>query len=61
MKLGWHWMSCERFTVLVGVDEHEIIRDGPPIVGRFMGQRLINLARWMRKLGGYQTCYLGPL
>jgi hypothetical protein len=58
-ELHWHWLSCARMTVEVGVDDQEVIRVGPPIVKRFIGQRLINLVRWMKSLGDFKTCYYG--
>jgi len=51
------WVSCDRFTVWVQVDERAVITDAAPIVRRFIGQPLQNLKRWANKFGGVRsTC-----
>lgn len=42
------WISSERFTVQVNTDERGIIVWAAPIVRRFVGQPLANLARWAK-------------
>jgi hypothetical protein len=50
----WYWLSSNRMTVGVEVDEDDIIEDTPPIVRKFRGQPLANLARWMGWQGGFR-------
>lgn len=52
-RLSEWWFSCSKFTVLV-ITVNGIIRDGAPIIRKFKGQRLENLARWMAKFGGFK-------
>jgi len=40
------WVSSTKWTVRVGVDDAEVIREAAPIVGTFVGQPLENLVRW---------------
>lgn len=49
-----YWMSCDKFTIQIGVDGLNYIQFAPPIVRKFKGQPLDNLIRWMTKLGGFQ-------
>lgn len=53
------WLSCNKFTVLVVVDDNHIITEAAPIVRRFVGQPARNLKTWMEKLGGYRSYKLG--
>jgi len=39
--------------------ENETITDSAPVVKRFIGQPLRNLARWMSRQGGLQIDLLG--
>jgi len=49
------WFSCKRFTCLVVSDDNDLVTSGSaPIVRRFTGQHIKNLANWMRKLGGFE-------
>jgi len=53
--MTWWWLSSEKMTVGVGIDEREIVREGPPIVRRFIGQPSRNLGAWMRRQGGFRA------
>lgn len=44
-----YWISCEKFTGGITVDENNIIIEGMPIIRKFIGQPLINLSNWMQK------------
>lgn len=55
------WLSSAKMTVGATVDEGGIVVDGPPIVRRFVGQRLERLVGWMRKQGGLRIERLGVL
>lgn len=55
----WYWLSNERMTVLVKVDEDDKIRTFPPIARRFVGQPLENLALWMNEVEGFRIEDLG--
>lgn len=57
MSAGWFWLSTDRMTVAVHVNDG-VITDGPPIVRRFIGQRPENLGAWLRKQGGFQAARL---
>ena len=50
----WWWLSCDRFTVAVALDENDVIVVAAPIVRKFIGQPSTNLGRWMRKIGGFR-------
>ena len=47
------WMSSKDMTITVGVVDG-IIRSAPPIVGKFIGQPIENLRRWMQTQPGYK-------
>ena len=47
------YLSTERMTVLVE-SEAGVITNAPPIVRKFVGQRLSALERWMRKQPGFK-------
>lgn len=49
-----YWVSSGRMTFEVSVDERNIIRDTAPIGRKFIGQPLDNLARWMKRQGGFR-------
>lgn len=51
---GWFWLSTDRMTVAVQVSDG-LVREGPPIVRRFIGQRPENLGAWLRKQGGFRA------
>ena len=53
----WYYLTSEKMTVCVGVDANLIITQTPPVVWRFKGQPLINLANWMRKHGEHFACF----
>jgi len=49
------WFSCKVFTCLVVSDgENLVTRESAPIVRRFTGQHIKNLADWCRKLGNFR-------
>jgi len=53
------WFSCKSFTCLVVSNEHNLVTaDSAPIVRRFIGQPIKNLADWMRKIGGFKSAEL---
>jgi hypothetical protein len=47
-------LSSNKMTVLVVMDEKDIIIGGAPVIRRFMGQPLGNLVRWMSLQGGFR-------
>lgn len=61
MTLAWWWLSSLRMTVGVGIDARDIVRDGAPIVRRFIGQPSRNLGAWMRRQGGFRAVRLSDL
>jgi hypothetical protein len=58
--LTWYWLSTDRMTVGVAVDEHNVIVKAAPIVRRFIGQPSTNLGSWLRKQGGFRAVRLDP-
>jgi hypothetical protein len=49
------WFSCTKFTCLVVSDKNNVVTSkSAPIVKRFVGQHIKNLANWCRKLGGFK-------
>ena len=54
------WFSCKRITCLVvcDLDGRVIGSKSAPIVRKFSGQHITNLARWFRKLGGFKFAEL---
>ena len=57
MKRKVLWLSSRRMTIAVDV-VNGIIVETPPVVGKFVGQPIWNLIRWMRKQGGLRTEWL---
>jgi len=53
-----YWVSCNKFTVWVEV-ENETIKKTAPVVAKFIGQPFYNLCRWFAKFGGLQIHELG--
>ena len=51
---GWFWLSTDRMTVAVLVSDG-LVREGPPIVRKFIGQRPESLGAWLRKQGGFRA------
>ena len=49
------WLSSYRMTVVVSVDDEDVIQTASPIVRRFIGQQLANLVNWMGKQGGLRV------
>jgi len=52
------WLSSLRMTVWVRVDTHGVVRDAAPVVGKFVGQPVENLKRWLKRHGGYREVTL---
>lgn len=52
---GYYWMSYNKFTVQVDLDENGLIVWTAPITKRFVGQHVSRLKEWMIKLGGYRA------
>ena len=52
MQTAW-WYSSRVITVLV-IEEHGIIKRTAPVTGKFIGQPIINLERWMTKQGKFR-------
>lgn len=50
----WYWLSNVKMTVAVRINEDDKIVEAPPIVKRFTGQPLENLALWMNKKDGFR-------
>ena len=55
---GFWWFSTERITVGVEVKKG-LVTQGPPIVQKFIGQPVMDLARWMRKQPGFRSALVG--
>ncbi|MGE5726932.1 MAG: hypothetical protein ACM34G_17260 [Acidobacteriota bacterium] len=53
MTIWKYWVSCERYTCQVNVDQDSVIRWTAPFLHKFIGQRLVNLLHWS-KTGAYQ-------
>ena len=49
-----YWLSCNKFTVGVTVNDQNIIIEAAPITRTFIGQPLSNLINWMEKLKGFK-------
>lgn len=47
------WFSTERMTVEVVVDTKGVVVEAAPVVRTFVGQRVRNLADWLRKQPGF--------
>jgi hypothetical protein len=58
--MRWWWLSTERMSVSVAIDEDDVIVDAPPIVRKFIGQPITNLMRWLAKQPGYMKAELDP-
>lgn len=52
-KKFW-WISNEKFTVMVEVDDKMNIIEAPPIVRKFIGQPIENLLSWAAKFPGFE-------
>jgi hypothetical protein len=52
-----YWVSCKRFTGQVNVDDGMIV-SAPAVWGRFVGQPLTSLIRWLRQFGGLECVKL---
>ena len=52
--MGGVWLSCDKFTVSVEVDEHGIITEAAPIVRKFIGQDIKTLGKWMSRFEGFK-------
>ena len=50
----WYWLSNVKMTVAVELDKDDNIIEAAPIVRKFMGQPLENLALWMNKQDGFR-------
>ena len=50
-----YWVSSKKMTFEVTVSLDGIIVDAAPIARKFIGQRFINLRRWMAKQGGLEV------
>lgn len=53
MTYEW-WLSSKRMTIGVVTDQQGVIVETAPIARKFVGQRLSNLVRWMKKQGGFR-------
>ena len=49
------WFSSKKMTVFVGVDIDNVIIETAPITRKFVEQPAINLAKWMKKQGGFKV------
>lgn len=48
----WYWLSTTSFTVAVRIEDG-IVKEGPPIVGRFLGQPARSLGKWLSRQPGF--------
>lgn len=48
-----YFVSCEKFTDTVKVDDNNIILDVIYVFSKFKGQKLENLTCWLEKKFGY--------
>lgn len=53
MAREW-WFSSIKMTVWVKSDADDLVSDCAPIARKFIGQKIKNLADWMRKQGGFR-------
>jgi hypothetical protein len=51
-RMTSHWVSCQKFTVLVKTDDHAEIVFAAPLVRRFLRQPVGNLLNWAQQFGG---------
>ncbi|KKN70610.1 hypothetical protein LCGC14_0428830 [marine sediment metagenome] len=58
MSTVWR-LSNNRMTVKVTIGKDHRIIDAAPIVRRFRGQPLINLSRWMERMGKTDLTLIG--
>lgn len=54
----WLWLSTERMTVGVAVDDNGIIVQAPPIVAKFKGQTVAALLKWIGRQPGLHAKWL---
>jgi hypothetical protein len=54
-----YWVSSNKMTFEVVVDDREIVVDVAPIARKFVGQPFSNLRRWMAKQGGLEVIKQG--
>lgn len=45
------WVSSPKFTGQVDVDDGQVMLMTPPVWGKFRGQPLENLVKWLSKWG----------
>ena len=50
-KDGDYWVSCPKFTILVGVKDDEILSPAP-LIWKFRGQPMDNLINWCERVSG---------
>jgi len=55
----WYWLSNVKMTVAVETDEDDKIVEAAPIVRKFIGQPLEDLAMWMNKQDGFRIEEMG--
>jgi len=48
------WLSSNRMTFFVAVDDRQVIVEAAPIARKFVGQPLEHLERWMARQGGFR-------
>ncbi len=56
MENKW-WFSCKKLTVLVVENEGIVVRTAP-VTGKFVGQPVADLEKWMTKLGSFRKAIL---
>ena len=54
-----YWFSCPKFTVLVVVNDYNMIEGGAPFIRKFIGQPFSNLVNWSSKFGKVEFERLG--
>lgn len=51
MEVTTWWLSNHKMTVMIKTNQNRQIIEAAPIVKKFIGQPLSNLAYWMDKIG----------
>ena len=55
------WLSNDKFTVRVVVNERGTVVDAADVVWKFVGQPLRNLTVWMNRRPGFRSERISPV
>ena len=53
-----YWLSTNKMTCAVRVDERYIVVSAPPIARKFVGQPVKNIITWMQKQEGFKMEFI---